>query len=521
MTDKKVYITFRDYEELNEYTTSRYVAPTGEKLIFVILKSINGNEKYDNQRRVLKSVGKDKLIFEMILPDDDTLEEHPVFGYSIVFQSFYPNGNSSKTFFAKSTIPETESNIVKMYFAVHEELQYRYVTPTRYDKYYINIISVNGIKMNFPNPINVSYDSPYVDHANNNCVYSIYTIDVPKKYLNFKIAHNDYMYIKDIYDDAVKIFLRRSIDKLFQNNKEENNMTTKTAIEITTTSEDISKTFVEKRPTSEIKEVIFHYPATIVYWTDGTKTVVKLQKNEGSFDMEKGLAMAIAKRFLKKSLRSHWYDEFAKYLNTDTNPCRFGDKEYHMSLVKERSNKDIPEPDDEDDDDCYVDGEPCDEDDVDDIDDEEEESKTPVWKLVSPARRKKIVDLYNKGKKNIAISREIALPVRVVDAVIDHEITVAETKPKKKRDYKRHKDITFYKYLTNEESKEVLEKTKKKYEGTYKTNCVLQKLFERECKVFYIKKHYGNGYSAYEIGKTIGICASAVMRLWNLSQKEE
>ena len=121
----------------------------------------------------------------------------------------------------------------------------------------------------------------------------------------------------------------------------------------------------------------------------------------------------------------------------------------------------------------------------------------------------------------IEVWREIALPVRVIDAVIDHEITVAETKPKKKRDYNRHKDITFYKYLTNEESKEVLEKTKKKYEGTYKTNCILQKLFERECKVFYIKKHYGNGYSAYEIGKTIGICASAVMRLWNLSQKEE
>lgn len=513
MSDKIVYITFRDYEELKEYTTSRYESCTGKTIIFVILKSINGDQK-----RVLKPVDESKLIFEMILPNDDTLVEDPVFGYRIVLQSIYPT-IAQKTFFAKSTIPETENNIVKMYFAVHEELQYRYVTPTRYDKYYINIISVNGIKMNFLNPINVSYDSPYVDYTNNNRVYSIYTIDVPKKYLNFKIAHNDYMYIKDIYNDAVKIFLRRSIDKLFQNNKEENNMTTKTAIEITATSKDISKTFVEKKPTSEIKEVIFHYPATIVYWTDGTKTVVKMQKNETSFDREKGLAMAIAKRFLKKSLRSHWYDEFAKYLNTDTNPCKFGDKEYHMSLVKERSDKDIPKSNDDiDDDGCYVDGESCDEDDV---DDEEEESKTPTWKLVSPARRKKIVDLYNKGKKNIEISREIALPIRVIDAVIDHEIAVAETKPKKKRDYKIHKDITFYKYLTKEESKEVLEKTKKKYEGTYKTNCVLQKLFERECKVFYIKKHYGNGYSAYEIGKTIGICASAVMRLWNLSQKEE
>lgn len=516
MSDKKVYITFRDYEELNEYTTSRYVASTGEKIIFVILKSINGNEKYDNQRRVLKSVGKDKLIFEMILPNDDTLEEHSVFGYRINLQSIYPT-IAPKTFFAKSIIPEMESNIVKMYFAIHKEICEKYIIHRIDDKEFIKVISVNGTKMDCPYPINISYDSTFVDHMNNECLYVIYTIDVPKKYLNFKIAHNDYMHIKSRYtNDVIKIFLRRSIDKLFQNNKEENNMTTKTAIEITATSKDISKIFVNKRPTSEIKEVIFHYPATIVYWTDGTKTVVKCQENETSFDREKGLAMAIAKKFLKKTMHSHWYDMcFEKYLDVDTNPTRFGDKEEFTAM--EKPNKDIPEPDDEDDDDCYVDGEPCDEDTVDD----EEESKTPTWKLVSPARRKKIIDLYNKGKKNIEISREIALPIRVVDAVIDHEITVAETKPKKKRDYKRHKDITFYKYLTNEESKEVLEKTKKKYEGTYKTNCILQKLFERECKVFYIKKHYGNGYSAYEIGKTIGICASAVMRLWNLSQKEE
>lgn len=519
MSDKIVYITFRDYEELKEYTTSRYKSCTGKTIIFAILKSINGNKEYEYQKYALEPIDENKLIFEMNLPNDDTLVEDPVFGYRIVLYSVYPAILDSKTFFAKSNIPEMESNIVKMYFAIDKEVQDRYITPARNDKYYINVISVNGTKMNFLNPINVSYYSTFVNHMNN-CEYTIYTIDVPKKYLNFKITHNDYMYIKDIYNNVAKIFLRKSIDKLFQNNKEENNMTTKTSIEITATSKDISKTFVDKRPTSEIKEVIFHYPATIVYWTDGTKTVVKCQKNETSFDREKGLAMAIAKRFLKKTMRSHWYDMcFEKYLDVDTNPCKFGDKEYYMSLVKERSDKDIPESDEDiDDDGCYVDSESCDED---DIDDEEEKTKIPTWKLVSPARRKKIIDLYNKGKKNIEISREIALPIRVVDAVIDHEITVAETKPKKKRDYKRHNDITFYKYLTNEESKEVLEKTKKKYEGTYKTNCVLQKLFERECKVFYIKKHYGNGYSAYEIGKTIGICASAVMRLWNLSQKEE
>ena len=45
----------------------------------------------------------------------------------------------------------------------------------------------------------------------------------------------------------------------------------------------------------EIKKVIFNDPATIVYWKDGTKTVVKCQKGD-VFDSEKGFAMA----FLKK-----------------------------------------------------------------------------------------------------------------------------------------------------------------------------------------------------------------------------
>lgn len=44
-----------------------------------------------------------------------------------------------------------------------------------------------------------------------------------------------------------------------------------------------------------IKDVIFAPPATIVYWSDCTKTVVKCNVND-IFDPEKGLAMAIAKR---------------------------------------------------------------------------------------------------------------------------------------------------------------------------------------------------------------------------------
>lgn len=45
----------------------------------------------------------------------------------------------------------------------------------------------------------------------------------------------------------------------------------------------------------EIKDVIFNDPATIVLWSDSTKTVVKCQEGD-EFDPEKGLTMAIAKK---------------------------------------------------------------------------------------------------------------------------------------------------------------------------------------------------------------------------------
>lgn len=45
----------------------------------------------------------------------------------------------------------------------------------------------------------------------------------------------------------------------------------------------------------KIEKVIFNDPATIVFWNDGTKTVVKCQKLD-TFDPEKGLAMCIVKK---------------------------------------------------------------------------------------------------------------------------------------------------------------------------------------------------------------------------------
>jgi hypothetical protein len=60
----------------------------------------------------------------------------------------------------------------------------------------------------------------------------------------------------------------------------------------------------------KIKDVIFNAPATIVFWSDGTKTVVKAT-NE-LFDREKGLAMAIAKKFLGN--KGNYFNTFKKYI---------------------------------------------------------------------------------------------------------------------------------------------------------------------------------------------------------------
>lgn len=65
--------------------------------------------------------------------------------------------------------------------------------------------------------------------------------------------------------------------------------------------------------TSSIVNVIYNDPATIVFWSDGTKTIVKCEGE--AFDPEKGLAMAIAKYYIGTSVtKGDYYDIFRKWL---------------------------------------------------------------------------------------------------------------------------------------------------------------------------------------------------------------
>lgn len=57
--------------------------------------------------------------------------------------------------------------------------------------------------------------------------------------------------------------------------------------------------------------VIFNDPATIVFWNDGSKTVVRAQ-GEDKFDPEKGLAMAFAKKMFGNN--HDYYIQFKRWL---------------------------------------------------------------------------------------------------------------------------------------------------------------------------------------------------------------
>lgn len=58
----------------------------------------------------------------------------------------------------------------------------------------------------------------------------------------------------------------------------------------------VKKSKNEECRVPNISRVIFNDPATIVYWEDKTKTVVKCNEAD-EFDEEKGLAMAIAEKY--------------------------------------------------------------------------------------------------------------------------------------------------------------------------------------------------------------------------------
>lgn len=75
---------------------------------------------------------------------------------------------------------------------------------------------------------------------------------------------------------------------------------------------DAMASILDYRP--QIENVIFNPPATIVFWSDNTKTVVKCQDGD-EWDAEKGLAMAISKKYFYN--KGRYNAEFQKWLSED------------------------------------------------------------------------------------------------------------------------------------------------------------------------------------------------------------
>ena len=81
-----------------------------------------------------------------------------------------------------------------------------------------------------------------------------------------------------------------------------------------TLKEEIQMKTKSKIAYNPIKKVIFNDPATIVFWKDGTKTIVKRQEG-AEFDPEKGLAMAICRHYLCDICGLERYDGvFKRYM---------------------------------------------------------------------------------------------------------------------------------------------------------------------------------------------------------------
>lgn len=91
----------------------------------------------------------------------------------------------------------------------------------------------------------------------------------------------------------------------------------------------------KQKAMNSITNVIFNNPATIVFWSDGTKTVVKCDERD-EFDPEKGLAMAICKKHFGGGF---YNDIFKKWIPKEETPEIEIDGQITMTDIAEKFEK--------------------------------------------------------------------------------------------------------------------------------------------------------------------------------------
>lgn len=98
------------------------------------------------------------------------------------------------------------------------------------------------------------------------------------------------------------------------------------------------------RSAIDVKNIIFNPPATIVFWGDGTKTVVKTMSGE-SFDMYHGFTSAVAKKVYGSSTRvrkivNKFKDSYYKAREEETNQPAGVGFPFHPSCRREIKDSD-------------------------------------------------------------------------------------------------------------------------------------------------------------------------------------
>lgn len=387
---------------------------------------------------------------------------------------------------------------------------------------------------------------------------------------------NDYALHITLYDELPKIEEEKS--------KMETNTNSKTRKTIYRNNNDILSSCVYldeflndymATPKFDLKDIKISGPATIAFWTDGSKTIVKCQKAD-QYDAEKGIIMAVCKGLLLKyNANKDWakifdipysdeidvekviglhilktymehegnkewhYNYVLKYLyksknytvNDEVNALKaLGYSEYRIKKCLNITNKELR--------DALGQGLVY-----------KKEQKIPAVAIPTPAVNKeetkkvideilqedelraKVIKMFNKGCSTNQIAKLCHTSVYYVNKYIDESTSPNPKKTRKrkkaipgskpKRTYTRHTEIVYPSWLEQFQCDVILAKTKEKYEGKYKTIKDLQVRFDRECKIFKINQCYGNGYTMYEIADIIGTRACVVQRLWNESKKEE
>ena len=181
----------------------------------------------------------------------------------------------------------------------------------------VNKLGLNSVAYN----IYISTRNPYYDPRVGDVagMYPRFKFDTDdaektaKEFLNNAYGYNKMSPIMDIasmypYSDYIE---DKDKSSAYPNTMQSFVMLPRSGKSIANLINEIMEDRMNRNKKLTIKNVIFNNPATIVMWSDGTKTVVKVQGKE-RFNKEKGLAMAISKKFFGNE--GNYYEEFKKWI---------------------------------------------------------------------------------------------------------------------------------------------------------------------------------------------------------------